>query len=115
MVYEALVAAKEMEDKGIDVRVINMHTVKPTDREAIIRAAKETWGIVTAEEHQVAGGFGSAIAEVIVENCPVPVKRVGVLDRFGESGSPDDLMKEFNLTSKDIAKAIEEVMERKKR
>jgi len=115
MVYEALLAAKELEGKGIDARVVNMHTIKPIDEEAIINAAKETGGIVTAEEHQVAAGFGSAIAEVVVENYPVPLKRVGILDRFGESGEPDQLMVEFNLTSKDIIKAVEDVLKRKKR
>ncbi len=115
MVYEALIAAKELESKGIDARVVNMHTVKPIDERMIIKAAKETGGIVTAEEHQVAGGFGSAIAEVIVENYPVPIKRVGILDRFGESGEPDELMVEFNLKSTDIIKAVENVMKRMKR
>lgn len=115
MVYEALAAAKELEKRGIDVRVINMHTVKPIDEEAIIEAAKETGAIVTAEEHQVAAGFGSAIAEVVVENYPVPMRRVGVLDRFGESGEPDELMVQFNLKSADIIKAIEDVMRRKKK
>ena len=115
MVHEALIAAKELEKKKIDARVINMHTVKPIDQEAILKAAKETGGIVTAEEHQAAGGFGSAIAEVIVENYPVPINRVGVLDRFGESGHPDELMAEFNLKSTDIIKAVANVMKRKKR
>jgi transketolase len=115
MVYEALIAAKELENRGIDVRVVNMHTVKPIDKEAIIDAAKETGAIVTAEEHQVNAGFGSAIAEVVVENYPVPMKRVGVLDRFGESGEPDELMVEFNLKSADIIMAIEDVLRRKKR
>lgn len=114
MVYEALVAAKELEGKRIDVRVVNMHTVKPIDEKAIIEAAKETGAIVTAEEHQVNAGFGSAIAEVVVENYPVPMRRVGVLDRFGESGDPDQLMVEFNLKSTDIIKAIEDVIKRKK-
>jgi transketolase len=115
MVYEALIAAKELEGRSIDVRVVNMHTVKPLDKEAIIKAAKETGAIVTAEEHQVAAGFGSAIAEVVVENYPVPMKRVGILDRFGESGEPDELMAEFNLKSADIIKAVEDVLKRKKR
>lgn len=115
MVYEALMAAKELEKRGIDVRVVNMHTVKPIDEKAIIKAAEETGGIVTAEEHQVAGGFGSAVAEVVVENYPVPIKRVGILDRFGESGEPEELMVEFNLKSTDIIKAVEDVMRRKKR
>ncbi len=115
MVYEALVAAKELEKRGIDARVINMHTIKPIDEKAIIEAAKETGAIVTAEEHQVNAGFGSAIAEVVVENYPVPLKRVGVLDRFGESGDPDELMVEFNLKSTDIIKAVEDVLKRKKK
>ncbi len=115
MVYESLIAAKELEKKGIEARVVNMHTIKPIDEKAILKAAKETGGIVTAEEHQVAGGFGSAIAEVVVENYPVPIRRVGILDRFGESGEPDELMVEFNLKSADIIKAIEDVMKRKRR
>jgi len=115
MVYEALVAAKELEKRNIDARVINLHTIKPIDEEAIITAAKETGAIVTAEEHQVNAGFGSAIAEVVVEHYPVPMKRVGVLDRFGESGEPDQLMVEFNLKSTDIIKAVEDVLRRKKR
>lgn len=115
MVYEALMAAKELEKKKIDARVINMHTIKPIDSESILKAARETGAIVTAEEHQAAGGFGSAISEVIVENYPVPIKRVGVLDRFGESGHPDELMAEFNLKGTDIVRAVENVMERKRR
>jgi transketolase len=114
MVYEALTAARELEQRGIDARVINMHTIKPIDKEAIIKAAKETGAIVTAEEHQVNAGFGSAIAEVVVENYPVPLKRVGILDRFGESGEPDELMVEFNLKSTDIVRAAEDVLRRKK-
>ncbi|MCK5023785.1 MAG: transketolase family protein [Candidatus Aenigmarchaeota archaeon] len=114
MVYEAIIAAKELDKKGISVRVINMHTVKPIDKETIIKAAKETGAIVTAEEHQVAGGMGSAVAEVVVENCPVPIKLVGVRDRFGESGEPEELMVEFNLKSTDIIKAAEQVLEMKK-
>jgi transketolase len=115
MVYESLIAAKNLERKGIDARVINLHTVKPIDSEVIIKAAKETGGIVTAEEHQYMAGFGSAVAEVVVENYPVPLRRVGVLDRFGESGEPDELMKEFNLTYADIMNAVGKVMKMKRR
>jgi transketolase len=115
MVYEALIAAKELEKRNIEARVINLHTIKPIDEEAIITAAKETGAIVTAEEHQITAGFGSAIAEVVVEHYPVPMKRVGVLDRFGESGEPDQLMVEFNLKSTDIIKAVEDVLRRKKK
>ncbi len=115
MVYEALLAAKQLEERGIDAMVVNIHTVKPIDIDMIIKAAKETGGIVTAEEHQVAGGFGSAVAEVVVENYPVPVQRVGVLDRFGESGPPEELMKKFDLESTSIARAAESVIKRKKK
>ena len=92
LVYESLIAANELEKEGISVRVINMHTIKPIDREAIIKAAKETGAIVTAEEHQVHGGLGSAVAEVVVNECPVPMEYVAIMDRFGESGEPDELM-----------------------
>ncbi|MGQ9632292.1 MAG: transketolase family protein [bacterium] len=114
MVYESLVAAERLAKKGISVRVINLHTVKPIDERMIIKAARETGAIVTAEEHQVMGGFGSAIAEVVVKNAPVPMEMIGIQDRFGESGEPDELMKEFNLTSDDIVKAVNRVLKRKK-
>ncbi len=113
MVYEALKAAEELKKKGISARVINLHTVKPIDKEAIIKAAKETGAIVACEEHQIMGGFGSAVAEVVVENYPVPMRFIGIQDRFGESGTPEELIKEFNLDSRDIIKAVEEVLKRK--
>ncbi len=113
MVYESLRAAEELEKKGISARVINLHTIKPIDKEAIIKAAKETGAIVTCEEHQIMGGFGSAVAEVVVENCPVPMRFIGIQDRFGESGTPEELIVEFNLDSRDIIKAVEEVLKRK--
>ncbi len=113
MVYEGLVAAKRLEEKGISVRVINSHTIKPLDNATIIKAAKETGAIVTAEEHQVTGGLGSAVAELLVEECPVPIRMVGVRDRFGESGEPDELMREFGLTSDDIVKAVEKAIKMK--
>jgi len=113
MVYEALKAADELEKKKISAKVINLHTVKPIDKEAIVKAAKETGAIVTCEEHQIMGGFGSAVAEVVVENYPVPMKFIGIQDRFGESGTPEELIKEFNLDSSDIIKAVEEVLKRR--
>lgn len=113
MVCEALQAAEELEKKKISARVINLHTVKPIDREAIIKAARETGAIVTCEEHQIMGGFGSAVAEVVVENYPVPMRFIGIQDRFGESGTPEELIKEFNLDSSDIIKAVEEVLKHK--
>jgi len=112
MVYEALLASKKLEKEGIDARVINNHSIKPIDRETIIEAARETGAIVTAEEHQVFGGMGSTLAEVLTNN-PVPIRMVGIQDRFGESGSPKDLQKALGLTADDIVKAVHEVMKKK--
>ncbi len=114
MVSEALWAADELAKSSINARVINLHTPKPIDRDTIIKAALETGAIVTAEEHAVMGGFGSAIAEVIVESCPVPMKMVGVRNRFGCSGEPEELFKYFGLTANDIIKAAHEVLKMKK-
>jgi transketolase len=106
MVYQALLAAKELKDDGISVRVINMHTIKPLDTKCVQLAASETGAIVTAEEHQKSGGLGSAVAEVVAEMHPVPVVRIGIDDRFGESGEPNELMEHFGLTKKEIKKAV---------
>ena len=105
MVYEAIVACEMLEKEGISARLVNLHTVKPIDRDVIIKAAKETGAIVTAEEHTVLGGFGSAISEVVIQNCPVPLKMVGIQDRFGVSGEPDELFKYFGLKAKNIVSA----------
>ena len=113
LVYEALIAAEELSKEGISVEVVNNHTIKPIDEKTIIESAKKTGAVVTAEEHQVMGGAGSAVCEVLAKNCPVPVEMVGVLDRFGESGKPDELMKEFKLTSDNIKEAIKKVLTRK--
>jgi len=113
MVYEALEAANDLDKKGISARVINVHTVKPIDEEKIFEAARETGAIVTAEEHQLCGGFGSAVAEVVGKEFPVPVEMVGIKDRFGESGSPQELMQDFGLTRFDIVRAVERVLKRK--
>jgi transketolase len=113
MVYEALVASKKLEEEGIDSRVINNHTVKPIDRATINDAARETGAIVTAEEHQVFGGMGSAVSEVLSNGYPVPVKMVGLQDKFGESGKRDELQRHFNLTADDIVRAVHEVMRKK--
>lgn len=106
MVNEAMQAAEILEEEGISVRVIDMHTIKPIDKDAIIRAAKETKGIVTAEEHSVMGGLGAAVAEVVVENCPTKIKLVGVQDRFGQSGKPLELVEEYGLTAKNLVAAV---------
>ncbi len=113
MVYEALIAAEKLEKDGIDAMVINLHTVKPIDITTIVDAAKRTKAIVTAEEHQIQGGLGSAVAEVITENYPVPIKRVGILDKFGESGTPEELLKKFGCKSEDITKAVKSVLKMK--
>lgn len=105
MVYEGLLAAEELGKEGIDLMVVNLHTVKPLDEETVIRAAARTGRVITAEEHQIAGGMGSAVAECLSQNCPVPVKRIGVRDSFGESGKPEELMKKYGLTAADICAA----------
>ena len=96
MVEEALKAAKKLQDQGISVRVLNMFTLKPIDKEAIIAAAKETGAIVTAENHNIINGLGSAVAEVLSENCPAPLERVGVQDLFGEVGPENYLRERFD-------------------
>lgn len=113
MVYESIVAAEELLKEGIHAMVINNHTIKPLDEETLIEAARITGAVVTAEEHQVAGGMGSAVLELLAQNCPVPAKMVGVYDRFGESGDPDVLMREFGLLSGNIADAVRKVLKMK--
>lgn len=113
LVYEALIAADKLSKQGIDVRVINCHTIKPIDEKAVIKAAKETGAIVTAEEHQVHGGMGSAVAEVVAKHSPVLIEYVAMMDRFGESGEPNQLMHHFGLDSKGIISAVKKVLKRK--
>ena len=114
MVGEARKAADMLAEKGISARVINMHTIKPIDKDIICKAAKETGVIVTAEEHSVIGGLGSAVAEVVTECCPVPVVKVGVNDVFGHSGPAVDLLKEFGLCAENIAEKAEAAVKFKK-
>lgn len=114
MVSMALEAAEILKKDGINARVINIHTIKPIDKEIIIKAAKETGAIVTAEEHNIIGGLGSAVAEVLVENYPAAMERVGVKDTFGESGDGDELLKKYGLTSENIAEAAKKAISRKK-
>ena len=94
-------------------RVINMHTIKPIDVQAIVKAAKETGAIVTAEEHQMAGGLGSAVAEVVTQNACVPMEIIGVKDSFGESGKPEQLLEHYGLKDKNIVEAVKRVIKRK--
>jgi len=114
MVYEALIAAHILEKDGIDVRVINNHTVKPMDEKTIIKAAKDTGVVVTVEEHQTMAGMGSAVAEIVSQEYPVPIKMVGIMDRFGESGHPDNLKRKFGLTTEDVTRIIRDTFYRKK-
>ena len=102
MVELALEAKDELAKDGIKARVINIHTIKPIDKDLLIKAAKETGVIVTAEEHSIIGGLGSAVAEVVTEECPVPVLKVGIKDTFGESGKPNELVKVYGLTTQSI-------------
>ncbi len=113
MVAEALIAASDLAKEGIDAGVINVHTIKPIDQEAILRAARESGAIVTAEEHSILGGLGGAVAELLVENAPVPMARVGIRDIFGESGDWKDLFVKYGLTSPDIVKKAKEVIKRR--
>ena len=110
MVAEALKASEELANEGIDVRVIDIHTIKPIDKDIIIKAAKETKGIVTAEEHNVIGGLGSAVSEVVSENYPTLVKKVGVQDTFGESGKPNELLEKYGLTFNNLTSKVKEIL-----
>ncbi|MDP2939623.1 MAG: transketolase family protein [Candidatus Omnitrophota bacterium] len=110
MVAKAQEAALALEKEKINSRVINIHTINPLDREIVIKAAKETKGIVVCEEHSVVGGLASAIDEVVAENFPTKVLRVGVKKRFGQSGEPDELLKEYNLTTEDIVKTAKKLL-----
>ncbi|MFA5133219.1 MAG: transketolase C-terminal domain-containing protein [Patescibacteria group bacterium] len=113
LLYEVLKAAEALAKEKISVRVINNHTIKPLDSATLLKAAKETGAFVTVEEHQKAGGMGSAIMELLAENYPIPVERVGVADRFGESGPPEVLLEKFGLTAPSIIKAVKKVLKRK--
>lgn len=114
MVDAALEAAEMLAKDGISARVINIHTIKPIDRELLVKAAKETGALVTAEEHSVIGGLGSAVSEVLTEEYPVPVLKVGVQDKFGESGKPNELLEAYGLTAKDIAEKAKKAINCKK-
>ena len=113
MAKVSLDAAEMLKAEDINVRVINMHTIKPLDNEAVIKAAKETGAIVTAENHNIINGLGSAVAEVLGENCPTPMKRIGVRDHFGEVGKTEFLMEKYQMTAKHIAGAVREVIKKK--
>lgn len=113
LLYEALVAAEQLSKKGIEARVINCHTVKPLDVKTLVAAAKETGAVVTVEEAQAAGGLGGAVAEALTLTTPVPMERVGMQDRFGESGEPRELLEAFGLTAPGIVSACLKALKRK--
>ena len=114
LVYNALLAAEELKNEGIDAMVINNHTIKPMDEKTIIAAAKETGAVVTVEEHQIAGGMGSAISEILAKNYPVPMEFVGMKDRFGESGEPTELIEALGMGMNSIKNAVHKVLKRKR-
>lgn len=110
MVSQAIEAAEMLKNEGVDARVINIHTIKPIDKDIITKAAKETGNIVTVEEHSVIGGLGEAVTSVVCETCPVPVTKIGINDVYGHSGPAWDLLKEFGLTAENIAKVTKQAL-----
>ncbi|MBN2057464.1 MAG: transketolase family protein [Candidatus Saganbacteria bacterium] len=114
MVSKALEAAEELAQKGVDCRVVDLFTIKPIDKQLIVKCAEETGAVVTAEEHSIIGGLGGAVAEVLAENACVPMARVGIKDMFGESGQPDELLVKYGLAPIDIIAAVKSVIKRKK-
>ena len=114
MVAFAMEAYEQLKSEGINARVVNIHTIKPIDRELLVESAKETGAVVTCEEHSIIGGLGSAVCEVLSEECPVPVVRVGVRDEFGRSGKVPELLEKYGLTSFDIVAAAKRAVSLKK-
>jgi transketolase len=113
LVWKAVEAGKILEEKGISVELINLHTVKPLDTEAIIKSAQKTRCVVTAEEHNIYGGLGDAVAQTLAKSIPTPIEYVGTHDTFGESGIPDELLKKYHLDTPDVVAAVEKVIARK--
>jgi transketolase len=114
LVAQALLAAETLESEGLSARVIDMHTVKPLDRDAIARAAADTGAIVVAEEHLVDGGLGVRVAQVVAETAPCPMEFVGIQDTYAESGQPDELLEKYGLVARDVAAAVRKVVARKR-
>jgi len=112
LLYKALQAAKELNGKGIEVEVMNLSTIKPLDEKALITLAKKTGRIITVEEHQIAGGMGSAVAECLAKNFPVPIEFIGVDDQFGQSGTQDELIAHYGMDTKSIIKAVNKILKR---
>ncbi|TSC87902.1 MAG: transketolase, partial [Microgenomates group bacterium Gr01-1014_5] len=113
LLYEALLAARKLIETEIEIEVINCHTISPIDERTIISAARRCGAIVTVEEHQINGGLGSAVAEVLSRNWPVPIEYVGMPNSFGESGKPDELLEKYKMKAKDIIKAVKMAVKRK--
>ena len=113
LMHRALLAAKELEAEGIKTKVMNLSSIKPLDVDAIVTLAKETKKIVTVEEHQVMGGVGSAVAELLAQNYPVPIEFIGVQDKFGQSGTPDELVEHYGMGKNSIKEAVKKVLGRK--
>jgi transketolase len=113
LVWEALLAAEELHDQGISAEVINIHTIKPLDNQAILNSVKKTGAIVTAEEHNYLGGLGESVSRVLAENHPTPQEYIATMDTFGESGTPAQLMEKYGLNAEAIAKAAKKVISRK--
>ncbi len=113
LVYNALLAARELEEEGVYVTVLNVHTIKPLDERSVIELAKKTGALVTVEEHQITGGLGGAVAETLAKNAPVPIEFVGMHDTFGESGKPAELLEKYGMGVKDIVAATKKVLKRK--
>ena len=114
LVHNALLAAKQLEEEGLSVAVLNNHTIKPMDVDSVVGVAKKTGAVVTLEEHQVMGGMGSAVCEILVKNSPVPVEMLGVQDSFGESGDSNELVEKFGMGIDSIKDAVSKVLKRKK-
>lgn len=110
MTYQAVVAAQQLKKLGVDAEVVHIPVIKPLDGVTLLHSVEKTKAVVTAEEAQITGGLGGAVAEFLAENQPTPMKRIGVMDRFGESGAPDELLKAFHLTAKDISKAARDLL-----
>jgi transketolase len=113
LLHNALLAAKQLGDEGIGVNVVNVATIKPLDRETVVAAAREAGAVVTVEEHQIAGGLGSAIAEVLAQEYPVPIEFIGVHDRFGQSGEPKELIEHYGMGAGSILEAVRKAAARK--
>jgi transketolase len=114
LVYEALVAAKELTDEGLGITVVNNHTIKPIDAVTLVTVARDCGAVVTVEEHQKMGGMGSAVAELLAGCYPVPMEFIGMPDCFGESGTPDELLEKYGMKSEAIKEAVKQVIARKK-